>query len=147
MKNALILACLLGATGAMAQTGMLITPEEFRASAQAPDLPMPRSTAQPGAPRIELLWPDLNKPVAAPTNIELRFSGSAPAEPRPESFKAMYGAFRIDITQRLLKVAKVTKDGISVSGADLPAGKHQLTLTLTDTLRRQTQQVLSFVVQ
>jgi hypothetical protein len=59
----------------------------------------------------------------------------------------MYGAFRIDITQRLLKVAKVTKDGISVSGADLPAGKHQLTLTLTDTLGRQTQQVLSFVVQ
>jgi hypothetical protein len=58
-----------------------------------------------------------------------------------------YGTFRIDITQRLLKYAKVTKDGISVSNADLPAGKHQLTLTLTDTLGRQTQQVVSFVVQ
>lgn len=147
MKTALALACLLGAATAVAQTGMLITQEEFEASAQAPELPTPRSTPQPGAPRIELLSPDLNKPIAAPTNIELRFTGSAPAEPRPESFKAMYGAFRIDITQRLLKVAKVTKDGISVSGADLPAGKHQLTLTLTDTLGRQTQQVLSFVVQ
>lgn len=148
MKKALALAaCLLGAAAAMAQTGMLVTEEEVKASAAAPELPVPRSTQLPGAPRIELLSPDLNKPVAAPTNIELRFTGSAPAEPRPESFKAMYGAFRIDITQRLLKVARVTKDGISVSGADLPPGKHQLTLTLTDTLGRQTQQVLSFVVQ
>ena len=147
MKKALILASLLGAAAAMAQTGMLVTEDEFKASAAAPELPTPRRVLQPGAPRIELLSPDINKPVAAPTNIELRFVGSSPAEPRPESFKAMYGAFRIDITQRLLKVAKVTKDGISVSGADLPAGKHQLTLTLTDTMGRQTQQVLSFVVQ
>jgi hypothetical protein len=148
MKKALALAaCLLGAAAAMAQTGMLVTEEEFKASAAAPELPLSRSMQQAGAPKIELISPDINKPVAAPTNIELRFVGSSPAEPRPESFKAMYGAFRIDITQRLLKVARVTKDGISVSGADLPPGKHQLTLTLTDTLGRQTQQVLSFVVQ
>jgi hypothetical protein len=82
-----------------------------------------------------------------PTKIELRFVTNAPAEPKPESFKALYGAFKIDITSRILSSAKVTKQGITVSEAQLPAGKHQLVLTLTDTLGREAQQVLAFTVQ
>ena len=107
----------------------------------------PRLTSQAGAPRIEVLVPDVRKPVAAPTSIEVQFVSTAPAEARPESFRVLYGAFRIDVTQRLLGVAKVTKEGIKVSGANLPSGKHQLALTLTDTLGRETQQIIQFVVQ
>jgi len=58
----------------------------------------------------------------------------------------LYGAFKIDITQRLLGVAKVTKEGIQVTDASLPSGKHQLLLSLTDTLGRESQQVISFIV-
>lgn len=142
-----LIAGVLISAPVFAQSSLLVTPEEFQASMAAGELPTPRNTPQPGAPKIELVSPDIKKPFSAPTNIELRFSGNSPAEPQPESFKALYGTFRIDITQRLLKYAKVTKDGISVSNADLPSGKHQLTLTLTDTMGRQTQQVVSFVVQ
>lgn len=141
-----LLACLMG-THLVAQPLMLVTEAEAKASMDAGGLPTPRSTPQPGAPRIELVSPDIKKTIAVPTKIEVRFQGNAPAEPKPETFKALYGAFRIDITQRLLGVAKVTKDGILVSDAALPSGKHQLLLTLTDTLGREAQHVVSFTVQ
>ena len=129
-----------------AQPLMLVTEAEAKASIEAGGLPTPRSSPQPGAPRIELLSPDIKKPVNVPTKIEVKFSGNPPAEPKPETFKALYGAFKIDITQRLLGVAKVTKDGIQVTDASLPSGKHQLLLSLTDTLGRESQQVISFIV-
>ena len=109
-------------------------------------MPTPRSSPQPGAPRIELVSPDIKRPVNVPTKIEVKFTGNAPAEPKPETFKALYGAFKIDITQRLLGVAKVTKDGITVTDATLPSGKHQLLLLLTDSLGRETQHIVSFAV-
>jgi len=147
MKFALsVVACFLS-TVVCAQPLMLVTEAEAQASMNAGGLPTPRSAAQPGAPRIELVSPDIKKAIAVPTKIEVRFMGNAPAEPKPETFKALYGAFKIDITQRLLGVAKVTKDGISVSDAALPSGKHQLLLTLTDTLGREAQHVVSFTVQ
>jgi hypothetical protein len=130
-----------------AQPLMLVTEAEAKASIEAGGLPTPRSSPQPGAPRIELLSPDVKKPISVPTKIEVKFSGNPPAEPKPETFKALYGAFKIDITQRLLGVAKVTKEGIQVTDASLPSGKHQLLLSLTDSLGREAQQVVSFTVQ
>jgi len=141
------LAATLLAGAVSAEPLILVTEAEARASMEVGDLPVARSLAAPGAPRIELLSPDIKTPIAVPTRIELKFSGNAPAEPKPESFKALYGAFRLDITQRLLGVAKVTKDGISVADAALPAGKHQLVLLITDTLGREAQQVVSFTVR
>jgi len=130
-----------------AQPLMLVSEAEAKASIEAGGLPTPRSSPQPGAPRIELLSPDVKKPISVPTKIEVKFSGNPPAEPKPETFKALYGAFKIDITQRLLGVAKVTKEGIQVTDASLPSGKHQLLLSLTDSLGREAQQVVSFTVQ
>jgi hypothetical protein len=134
-------------TSALAQPLMLITDEEARASIAAGGLPVPRTTPQPGAPRIELISPDLGSDVTVPTKIEIRFKADPPAELKPETFKAFYGAFRLDITQRLVGYAKVTKEGISVSDATLPSGRHQLLLTVTDSLGRATQQVISFTVK
>jgi hypothetical protein len=48
----------------------------------------------------------------------------------------LYRAFRLDITQRLLGVVKVTKEGIQMRDAVLPSGRHRLALTLADTLGR-----------
>jgi len=147
LTAAVAIAGALVAGSLSAEPLMLVTEAEARASMEAGELPTPRSLPPPGAPRIELLSPDIKTPIAVPTRIELKFSGSAPAEPRPESFKALYGSFRVDITQRLLGVAKVTKDGINVNEAALPSGKHQLVLILTDTLGREAQQVVSFTVR
>jgi len=108
----------------------------------------PHHDQHPNQALPESSWCHLiSRKPSRPTKIEARFQGNAPAEPKPETFKALYGAFRIDITQRLLGVAKVTKDGILVSDAALPSGKHQLLLTLTDTLGREAQHVVSFTVQ
>jgi hypothetical protein len=141
MKYLSTMVFLILSTIANAQPLMLVTEAEVKASMEVGGLPTP------GAPRIELVSPDIKKAVTMPTKIEVKFSGNAPAEPKPETFKALYGAFKIDITQRLLGVAKVTKEGINVSDATLPSGKHQLLLMLTDTLGRETQQVVSFTVQ
>lgn len=146
MKYLAKLFMIVFSTIANAQPLMLVTEAEVKASMEAGELPTTRSLPAPGAPRIELVSPDIKKAVTVPTKIEMKFSGNAPAEPKPETFKALYGAFKIDITQRLLGVAKVTKDGINVSDATLPSGKHQLVLMLTDTLGRETQQLVSFVV-
>ena len=146
MKYLSTMVFLILSTIANAQPLMLVTEAEVKASMEVGGLPTPRSMPTPGAPRIELVSPDIKKPVNVPTKIEVKFSGSAPAEPKPETFKALYGAFKIDITQRLLGVAKVTKDGISVAEAALPSGKHQLILLLTDSLGRETQQMVSFSV-
>ena len=147
MKLILVIITTLFSLSINAEPLMLVTEAEAKASIEAGGLPTPRSSPQPGAPRIELLSPDVKKPISVPTKIEVKFSGNPPAEPKPETFKALYGAFKIDITQRLLGVAKVTKEGIQVSDASLPSGKHQLLLSLTDSLGREAQQVVSFTVQ
>ena len=126
---------------------LLVSEAESRASEEAGGLLMPRTSATTSGPKIELLAPDVSRPVSVPTRIDLRFAAPLPAEPNPETFKALYGAFRLDITRRLLGSAKITKEGISVSQAMLPAGKHQLILSLTDTMGRESQQLISFVVQ
>ena len=144
--TALALFCVLSA-GAATDDLILVTEDEAKASQAAGGMLTPRTASPAGAPKIDLLAPDLKKPVNVPTKIDLRFVGTAPGEPNPETFKAFYGAFRIDITRRLLGAAKVTKEGISVPQAVLPTGRHQLLLTLTDTLGRETQQVMAFTVE
>jgi hypothetical protein len=137
----------LTASVCSAQPFVLVTESEAEASYAAGGMMSPRSVNQPGAPQIELLSPDTSKAVSAPTNIELRFVGNPPSEPKPDTFRIHYGAFRIDITQRLLGVAKVTKDGIKVRDAVLPKGRHQLSLTISDSMGRQSQQLVAFTVE
>jgi hypothetical protein len=130
-----------------AQSFLLVTEAEAAASSAAGGMINPRSVSQPGSPQIELLAPDISKSISAPTNIELRFVGHPPSEPKPDTFRILYGAFRIDITQRLLGAAKVTKDGIKVRDALLPKGRHELSLTIADSIGRQTQQLVAFTVE
>lgn len=145
LVTASIGAVLIGT--AAAQRVTLVTPEEAAASQAAGGMIVPRSTPQPGAPQIALVAPDVSKPVGAPTPVEVRFVSTAPAEVRPESFRVLYGSFRVDITQRLLGVTKVTKDGMSISEAVLPSGRHQLLLIIKDSLGRETTQIISFMVR
>lgn len=144
---AVVLVACLSCTWVSAQPVILVTEMEAKASEAAGGMLIPRVTPTPGAPRITVVTPDISKPVSAPTSIEVKFVSNPPAEPKPESFRAMYGAFRIDVTERLLGVTRVTKDGFRVTNAVLPAGRHQLLLSLTDSMGRQAQQVLAFTVE
>ncbi len=136
---------LCASTSAYGQV-QLVTEEEFRASAAAPVL-IPRAVPVPDAPQIDIVSPDIKGVITSPTKVELRFRAVAPATPRPESFRALYGAFKIDITNRLLQYAKVTADGISLQNASLPSGSHRIFLEIQDSVGRSGAQLLAVTVQ
>lgn len=129
------------------QPVVLVTEAEAAASEAAGGMLAPRSLAAPDAPRIELITPDISRPIAVSANIQIRFATTAPAEPKPETFRVLYGAFRLDVTQRLLASAVITKSGIQVRNAVLPVGSHQLALLLTDTLGRKVMHTISLGIK
>ena len=70
--------------------------------------------------------------VTSPVAIEVRFKPVAGKTIDPASFKLYYGAFKIDVTDRLLKTAKVTPTGFSIDNLDIPAGSHRLVMRVGD---------------
>lgn len=125
----------------------LVTVEEMQASAAAPEPLTPKTPTTPGAPQIEIVHPRLDKPVASPTAIQLMFVPSTASAVRPETFKALYGRLRIDITQRLTQVAKITAEGINIQEASLPKGTHRLMLSIEDLQGRQGMKHLDFEIK
>jgi hypothetical protein len=85
-------------------------------------------------------------PVSSPTPIELKFQPTPPSAVKPETFKVLYGSFEIDITKRILNVAKVTESGLLVQEANLPKGKHKLMMVVEDTYGRRGNKAIEFEV-
>ena len=112
----------------------------------APPQATPKSVPVKDAPRIEVASPNLSGPLASPTPIQLNFEAAAPAAVKPETFRVLYGAFGIDITQRLLGAAKLNAQGISVQEASLPSGRHKLQLSVEDSLGRKGVRVVEFQI-
>ena len=100
---------------------LLVSVDEMNASNIAKPPFTAKSVAPTDAPLIELSAPKLSAPVSSPTPIELKFQPTPPSAVKPETFKVLYGSFEIDITKRILNVAKVTESGVFVQGANLPA--------------------------
>lgn len=86
------------------------------------------------APVIEIVEPDLTKPVNSPVKIRIRFQAPPGAIIDPASFRAIYGWF--DITKQLLAHAKIDASGISADDAEVPSGKYNVTLQVSDTKGR-----------
>ena len=125
---------------------MLVSKEETLASMSAPDAPVAKIVVDPSAPRIEITAPNINEPLFSPTKIHLHFEATEPSAIKPETFRVLYGAFGIDITQRLLSVAKLSAQGISVQEANLPSGKHKLQLSVADSLGRRGVRVIEIQI-
>ena len=84
-------------------------------------------------PAIEIVRPVVKEgKVASPVAIEVRFKPVAGKTIDPASFKLYYGAFKIDVTDRLLKTAKVTPNGFSIDKVDIPSGTHRLVMRVGD---------------
>lgn len=145
-QTLLALPILLAASSAHAQ--WLVTPEEARASLEAPSQLVPRTAPPaPGAPRVNLLAPSLSNTVPSPTPIKMRFEAAAPATIKPDTFKVRYGSFRLDITGRITAASKVTAEGIDVAEAALPKGSHRLFIEIQDSMGRVGERVVAFVVE
>jgi hypothetical protein len=93
-----------------------------------------------------VLTPKLPGSVPSPTPIDLKFQAIAPSNVKPESFKALYGTFQIDITKKLLSVAKVTEAGVQVQEAALPKGRHKILLVVEDSAGRSGSRMIEFEV-
>jgi hypothetical protein len=149
-----VLALSLGLTAHCALAAgaiSLISNEEFMQEKQfeatrtraIPDM----HKSAPGAPIIELAKPKLNDTLKAPFPIQLVFKANDDAEVLPETFKVYYGFMKLDITDRVVKNTKVTKTGLTVDQADIPAGSHKLLLQITDSKNRKTEVPMSFTVE
>ena len=126
---------------------MLVSIDEMNASNNASPPFRAKSVAPKDAPVIELSAPKLSAPFNSPTPIELKFQPTPPSVVKPDTFKVLYGSFEIDITKRILNVAKVTESGVFVQEAVLPKGKHKLLMVIEDTAGRRGNRSIDFEVQ
>jgi hypothetical protein len=140
-----LLACGLSASAFAVQP--LVSVDEMNASNNAKPPFTAKTVAPKDAPLIELSAPKLSAPVSSPTPIELKFQPTPPSVVKPETFKVLYGSFEIDITKRILNVAKVSATGVHVQEASLPKGKHKLLMVVEDTSGRRGNKTIEFEVQ
>ena len=113
-----------------------VTDEDAAASRAAPQPCIARAVPAP----------NVASTVASPTRIQVQFQPTAPALIRPETFKLLYGTFRIDITGRITAASKVIAEGIDVALASLPKGVHKLFIEVQDSAGRVGERVLQFEV-
>ena len=136
-----------GVSTAVFSGQLLVSVDEMNASNNAKPPFTAKAVAPKDAPLIELSTPKLSAPVSSPTPIELKFQPTPPSAVKPETFKVLYGSFEIDITKRILNVAKVSATGVNVQEASLPKGKHKLLMVVEDTSGRRGNKTIEFVVQ
>lgn len=160
-----VAACVLVSSGAHAQTatavgsavsasspsvGWLVSAEEarqFQGEEGFNEPPALRARAM--VPLIDILKPELatDLKVKAPFPITVLFKGMADAAIDPKTFKVMYGAFKVDITSRITGLVKVTREGFALENANIPAGKHRLTLQVMDEKQRVAERELRVEVE
>jgi len=127
----------------------LVTPDEARRSQQAPPVVEAQSSApDPMAPLIAVVDPQgIDKALKNPFRMEIDFKTQAGARLDFSTFKAYYGAFKIDITERLLKEATRTSSGLRLSNVNVPSGSHKIILRIKDDHSRMGERELYFKVE
>ena len=141
-----------GIRGALAPVpdGWLVSPleaREFKGEDGFNEVPALRPRAV--VPLIDILKPEpvADLKVKAPFAIAVLFKSQADAAIDPATFKVMYGALKIDITSRITKFVKVTKEGFSLENAQIPVGKHRLTMQVQDEKQRVAERELRVEVE
>jgi len=122
----------------------LVSPQQEARDRVAPHRPGPVNL--PAPPLIQLLRPDISRPISNPTTIEVQFSaGSGPAIDM-RTFKATYGWLGINITNRLLAHARMTPNTLLAKNVDLPLGQHSVTLSIANTAGKAASRTFRFSV-
>lgn len=127
----------------------LVTPDEARRSQQAPPVVEAQSSAPDSmAPLIAVVDPQaVDRALKNPFRMEIDFKTQAGARLDFSTFKAYYGAFKIDITDRLLKEATRTASGLRLSNVNVPSGSHKIILRIKDDQSRMGERELYFKVE
>ncbi len=125
------------------QAAPLITPEEAARPAQ-PESSNTRGISR--GPGVALVGPsaDLGA-VKSPFDLKIAFEARGGKAIDPASVKVMYmRSPAVDLTPRLQ--AGINGEGISLAGAEVPVGEHDLKVTVADVDGRKTTKVLRLVV-
>ena len=91
-------------------------------------------TDAPASPTIDIVSPTLDKPLAAPLDINVRFAATDTDSIQPNTFRLCYLArfMTIDITDKIADKVTVSPEGLPVAGAELPSGHHHLVMLIGD---------------
>jgi hypothetical protein len=122
----------------------LVTPEEDGRDSAAPHVPGPSDL--PAPPVIELLRPDISKPIRNPVTIEVQFSSGSGPPVDMGTVNATYGWLGINITSRLLEHAAMRPDSLSAENVNLPLGDHKVTLSVANTAGKKASRTFQFSV-
>lgn len=145
--NKIIAICISLIFSSAYSANLLVSVEEMNASNFASSPISAKSAPEVDAPIIEISAPKLLTAVSSPTAIELKFQPIPPSRVKAETFKVLYGSFEIDITKRLLNLAKVSEQGVVVQDATLPKGRHKLLMMIEDSSGRKGNKLIEFEVK
>jgi hypothetical protein len=128
----------------------LVTKEEMIRSQKAPPVvEAAAAPADPLAPQILLIDPEAlgtDKVVRNPFKMEVMFKPQEGAALDFKSFQALYGSLKMDITDRLLKEAVKTPNGLRLANVTVPSGKHRILLRIKDSQNRMAEKEIQFRV-
>lgn len=143
-----LLATILAWSSTELYAAQLVTEEEMRMY-QNMVVPTGESLPpdDPGAPRIVIFQPDVDKSIHSPFQIEVFFRPNDGQRIAWDSFRVYYGSFQFDITNRILPLAKIHDNSIYISHAEIPSGKHKLTLKIADEKQRVARREVEILVK
>lgn len=101
----------------------------------------------PDAPKIVVFQPDVDKAIKAPFPIEIFFQPANGSKVSWDSFKVLYGNYQFDITNRFLKEARLSENGLYIPKADIPPGYHKLTIRIADERKKYAQKDFLVMVE
>jgi hypothetical protein len=114
----------------------LVTRQQAQRENAAPHGQAAPAPTRSGAPTISIDEPDIARPVRSPVNIRIRFQAAANARIEVNTLRVRYGRLGIDLTRRILAHARPTPSGVFVEDAELPRGRHRVTIQIADNMGR-----------
>jgi hypothetical protein len=144
MKNYLsvFIGIYLGLMSGLVSAGPLITAKEAALPAASGTLAT-RGISR--GPAVKLSSPEADVPVNSPFDFKVLFEARGEGKIDPNSVKVVYmkSPF-VDLTPRLKSA--ITPTGINFSKAEVPPGTHTIRVTVKDLDGRETNQVMTIVV-
>jgi hypothetical protein len=144
MKNylSIFIGIYLGLISGLVSAGPLITVKEAALPAASGTLAT-RGISR--GPAVKLSSPEADVPVNSPFDFKVLFEARGEGKIDPNSVKVVYmkSPF-VDLTPRLKSA--ITPTGINFSKAEVPPGTHTIRVTVKDLDGRETNQVMTIVV-
>ena len=144
-----VLSTMAWAQNAPAQAWLIQPDEAVRYQGEAGFLAQPSLRPRAQVPVIDVLQPDLvpDGKLKSPLSIAVAFKPQPDSRIEAGTFKVFYGALKFDITSRLAQYTQVTDAGFKLDNANIPKGRHRLTLQVQDDKQRLAERELRIEIE